>query len=114
MTPAPTEVAFFLPCLNDRVLPRPAIAAVLVLEHLGCRVEFPEAQRCCGQPLYNNGYRDGAAEAARHFIRVFESAPAGLCTCENRGMKCMNPTVGNERGRKSAVFPNIGKLLKRA
>jgi len=65
------EVAFFLPCLNDRVLPRPAIAAVKIIEHLGHRVVFPEEQRCCGQPFYNNGYRDSARECARHFIETF-------------------------------------------
>ena len=29
---------------------------MLLLEKLGCRVNFPEKQGCCGQPAINSGY----------------------------------------------------------
>ncbi len=66
------RVAFFVTCLTDSFYPRAGIAAAKVLEKLGCEVEFPTAQTCCGQPMFNNGYRDQARELAKHFVRVFE------------------------------------------
>ncbi len=66
------RIAFFVTCLTDSFYPRAGIAAVKVLEKLGCEVAFPTAQTCCGQPMFNNGYREGARELAKHFVRVFE------------------------------------------
>ncbi len=56
-----------------------------VLERLGYEVDFPEAQTCCGQPAFNSGYREEAAQVARHFLDVFRDAecivvPSGSCT----------------------------------
>lgn len=56
-----------------------------VLERLGYRVDFPEAQTCCGQPAFNTGYREEARRVARHFLSVFRDAeyvvvPSGSCT----------------------------------
>lgn len=69
------QVAFFVTCLTDGFYPRAGIAAVKVLEKLGCTVVFPEAQTCCGQPMFNNGYRDQARDLAKHLIKVFEPYP---------------------------------------
>lgn len=79
------KVAIFITCLTDTFYPRTGIAAVKVLEHLGCEVEFPEAQTCCGQPLYNNGYHDDTRDLAKRMIEVFEDCehvvcPSGSCT----------------------------------
>lgn len=86
MNPEPDHapVAFFVTCLADNFYPRGAIAAVRVLEHFGCRVEFPEAQTCCGQPMFNNGLEDAARDLARRMIAVFEPyavvvTPSGSC-----------------------------------
>ena len=78
------KVALFVTCLTDTFYPRSGIAVVKVLERLGCQVEFPQDQTCCGQPLYNNGFHDDARELARRMIRVFESSeyvvtPSGSC-----------------------------------
>jgi L-lactate dehydrogenase complex protein LldE len=56
-----------------------------VLERAGWRVDFPEAQTCCGQPAFNSGYREEARTVARHFLDVFQDAeyvvcPSGSCT----------------------------------
>lgn len=78
------KVSFFVTCLTDTFYPRSAIAAVKVLEHLGCEVDFPQAQTCCGQPMYNTGFHDDCADLARRMIRVFDHAeyvvtPSGSC-----------------------------------
>ena len=65
-------IALFITCLTENFYPRSGIAVVKVLEHLGHRVVFPQAQTCCGQPMYNNGYHDDARDLARRLIQVFD------------------------------------------
>ncbi|MFP1463655.1 heterodisulfide reductase-related iron-sulfur binding cluster [Escherichia coli] len=43
------NVNFFVTCIGDALKSRMARDSVLLLE-LGCRVNFPEKQGCCGQP----------------------------------------------------------------
>ncbi|CAM3790003.1 (Fe-S)-binding protein [Alkalicoccus chagannorensis] len=70
------NVALFLTCLGDAVYPASVgRSTVEVLERLGCEVDFPTAQTCCGQPAFNSGYHEDAKKAARHMIRTFEDAP---------------------------------------
>ncbi len=78
------KVALFVTCLTDTFYPRTGIAVVKVLERLGCEVLFPDAQTCCGQPMYNNGLHDEARDLARRLIDVFEPydyvvTPSGSC-----------------------------------
>lgn len=78
------NVSLFITCLTDAFYPRAGIAVVKVLEHLGCRVDFPLAQTCCGQPMYNNGFQEEARDLGRRMIRVFEKServvtPSGSC-----------------------------------
>jgi L-lactate dehydrogenase complex protein LldE len=75
----------FVTCVVDQLFPKVGIAVADVLERAGCRVEFPEAQTCCGQPAFNSGYRDEARAVATHFLDVFAGAeyivsPSGSCT----------------------------------
>ena len=48
------NVNFFVTCIGDALKSRMARDSVLLLEKLGCRVNFPEKQGCCGQPAINN------------------------------------------------------------
>jgi L-lactate dehydrogenase complex protein LldE len=78
------EVALFVTCLVDQLAPEAGVAAVRLLEAAGCRVAFPEAQSCCGQPALNTGEPEAAAVLARHFVEVFEPydavvTPSGSC-----------------------------------
>lgn len=68
------NVSFLPGCLCDVFYPRAAIAAVRVLEHIGCRVDCPAAATCCGQPMFNNGFRREARELARRVLRAFDGA----------------------------------------
>lgn len=60
------------------------MATVEVLEHLGCEVEFPEGQTCCGQPAFNAGDWDSARKVVRYTRAVFTGGepvvlPSGSC-----------------------------------
>ncbi|MBA4544476.1 MULTISPECIES: (Fe-S)-binding protein [Thermoactinomyces] len=78
------KVALFVTCLVDMFRTNVGKATVELLEHLGCEVEFPESQVCCGQPAYNSGYVEEAKKAAKNMIRAFEKTeyvvtPSGSC-----------------------------------
>jgi L-lactate dehydrogenase complex protein LldE len=68
------RASLFVTCFNDTLFPQTGRAVVRLLERLGCDVDFPLEQTCCGQMHMNSGYvREGAA-LARRFGRVFSDA----------------------------------------
>jgi L-lactate dehydrogenase complex protein LldE len=78
------KVSLFIPCTIDLMMPEIGEAVYKLLSHLGIRPVYHTNQTCCGQPLYNAGYRDQAKRAARHFIEVFGKdeiivSPSGSC-----------------------------------
>ncbi|MDO6459752.1 (Fe-S)-binding protein [Granulosicoccaceae sp. 1_MG-2023] len=78
------HVGLFVTCLVDAMRPSVGFAAVSLLEDAGCRISVPQAQTCCGQPVYNSGDDADAAALARNTIAAFESfdyvvAPSGSC-----------------------------------
>jgi L-lactate dehydrogenase complex protein LldE len=73
------RVALFITCFNDTLFPEAGRATVAVLERLGCEVEFPVEQTCCGQMHGNSGYHDEARPLAERFARVFAGADAVVC-----------------------------------
>ena len=80
----PTDVALFITCLTDQFYPHTGVAVTKILEHFGCTVHFPQAQTCCGQPFYNNGFHDQGRELAKRLIEIFEPydyivTPSGSC-----------------------------------
>ncbi|WP_163539293.1 (Fe-S)-binding protein [Gracilibacillus sp. YIM 98692] len=68
------KVSLFITCLGDVFYVNAGKSAVELLEHLGCEVDFPETQTCCGQPAYNSGYHRETKEVAKHMIEVMEDA----------------------------------------
>jgi len=68
------RVSLFITCFNDTLFPQAGMATVEVLERLGCEVDFPEEQTCCGQMHRNSGHTDEGAELCERFARVFASA----------------------------------------
>ena len=58
-------------CLCDAFYADAARATVEVLEHLGCTVEFPEGQTCCGQPAFNAGDWAASRKVVRHAVCTF-------------------------------------------
>ena len=88
------KVSLFITCLGDAYYPRAGIAAVKVLERLGCGVDFPTAQTCCGQMHVNTGYQPEALPLVRHFVETFEPyeaivAPSGSCVGSVRHQHAM-------------------------
>ncbi|WP_192457048.1 (Fe-S)-binding protein [Musicola keenii] len=80
------NVNFFVTCIGDALKSRMARDSVLLLEHLGCQVHFPEKQGCCGQPALNSGYVKDAIPGMKNLIMALEEnndpiiSPAGSCT----------------------------------
>jgi L-lactate dehydrogenase complex protein LldE len=68
------RVSLFITCFNDTLFPGVGIATTHLLERLGHRVDFPEAQTCCGQMHYNTGYQRETVPLVRHFVEVFGTA----------------------------------------
>jgi L-lactate dehydrogenase complex protein LldE len=68
------RVALFVTCFNDTLFPQTGRAVVRLLERLGCEVDFPLEQTCCGQMHMNSGYAREGAALARRFARVFDGA----------------------------------------
>jgi L-lactate dehydrogenase complex protein LldE len=73
------RVSLFVTCFNDTLFPQTGRAVVRLLERLGCEVEFPLEQTCCGQMHMNAGYAREGAALARRFARVFAAAEAVVC-----------------------------------
>jgi len=83
------KVSLMITCLGEMFYPEAGVATVNLLRRLGVEVDFPKAQTCCGQPLFNSGFHRDAREVARHTIEVFEGdrlvvAPSGSCAAMAR------------------------------
>jgi L-lactate dehydrogenase complex protein LldE len=84
LPPEGPRVALFVTCLVDLMRPSVGFAAVKLLEDAGCHVSVPTGQTCCGQPAYNSGDKDSAADLARQTIAALEGydyvvVPSGSC-----------------------------------
>lgn len=66
------KVAFFPGCLVDMFYPEVGMAAVRVLERLGCKLIVPDKQVCCGQPLFNSGYGKASVPIIKNVIDAYE------------------------------------------
>jgi L-lactate dehydrogenase complex protein LldE len=78
------QVSLFVTCLTDTFFPEVGEAVVQLLRRAGVRVDFPEAQTCCGQPAWNSGHHVEARALAAHFLDTFENSeyivtPSGSC-----------------------------------
>ncbi|MEH7121815.1 (Fe-S)-binding protein [Bacillus sp. JJ1532] len=78
------RVSLFATCLVDMFQSNVGKATVEVLERLGCTIDFPKDQVCCGQPAYNSGYVKESKEAMKRMIEAFEDSeyvvsPSGSC-----------------------------------
>lgn len=102
------RVALFATCFNDTLFPAAPRATVELLERLGCAVEFPEAQTCCGQMFTNTGYAARSLPLVRSFLEVFGSydavvAPSGSCVGSVREQHAMVARHGGDEGLARAV-----------
>jgi L-lactate dehydrogenase complex protein LldE len=73
------KVALFIPCFVDQLSPQVGMDMAHVLRRIGCELNFPAEQTCCGQPAFNTGYWKDARPLAERFVRVFHEADAIIC-----------------------------------
>ena len=77
--PAARRVAYFHGCGANWSEPGTGEMTVRLLEHLGCRVEVPRRQACCGLPAQSNGMFDVARRYVRRMARrLAPAARAGI------------------------------------
>ncbi len=77
-------VGLFVPCYVDQFYPKAAIATLELLEKLGVKVNFPERQTCCGQPMANSGFAHLTQACDELFTENFADfdyiiCPSGSC-----------------------------------
>jgi L-lactate dehydrogenase complex protein LldE len=81
----PIKAQLFITCLAEQFFSPMLKDMVTVLERLGVQCEFPEAQTCCGQPMFNGGFQSQARDLARKWIEAFDRtdgyilSPSGSC-----------------------------------
>lgn len=84
-------IDLFIPCTIDLFRPQIGLATLKLLENVGCSVNYPLEQTCCGRPAYQEGYWDEAKSLGDKFIREFHGdrmvvCPSSACT----GMVCQH------------------------
>ena len=90
MTQVPaTRTSLFATCIVDQLYPQVGVSVVRVLRHLGVEVDYPPDQTCCGQPLYNSGFNQGAKRLAARVLDSFQDSqylvvPSGSCAAMMR------------------------------
>ena len=83
------RVALFVTCFNDTLFPQAGRATVEILERVGCEVDFPLEQTCCGQMHVNSGYEHDVQALMERFNRVFAGyeavvSPSASCVAHVR------------------------------
>ncbi len=83
------RVGLFVPCYIDAFEPEIGVAALELLERLGCEVDYPFDQTCCGQPMTNAGCHEEAKATEALFVRNFRDydyivGPSGSCVHQVR------------------------------
>ncbi|RYM05130.1 (Fe-S)-binding protein [Sporolactobacillus sp. THM7-7] len=78
------KVSLFTTCLGELFYTDVLKDVTEVLERLGCDIDLPSGQICCGQPAYNSGYATDAKGPAKQMIKAFEHSnyivcPSGSC-----------------------------------
>ncbi len=82
--PTGKSVQLMTTCLCDAFYADVAQATVEILEYLGCEIELPDGQTCCGQPAFNAGDWTSSRKVVRHTAKVFAGekpiiVPSGSC-----------------------------------
>ena len=114
------RVGLFIPCYVDAFHPEVGIATLELLERLGCDVEYPFDQTCCGQPMTNTGCHAESAATEALFVRNFVAydyvvCPSGSCANQVRyNLDAIEQTeeVKQVRARTFEVVEFLHDILK--
>jgi len=107
------KVSLFVPCFIDASFPDVGVALLELLERVGCDVDFPLQQTCCGHPMGNSGC--GKDAVGTEALRVKNScgcdyivAPSGSSVHHLRDhMTAIEPTA-----QSRAVRANTYELVE--
>ncbi len=107
------NIGLFVPCYIDQFYPHVAVATLELLERLGCDVEYPLGQTCCGQPMANAGCEVESEAAHRLFddnFRNFEYVvgPSGSCVLHIREHVYGASGLGAAAGTAATGAPGLG------
>ncbi len=114
------RIALFVPCYMDAFEPEVGVATLELLERLGCTVEYPFDQTCCGQPMTNTGCHAESAATEALFVRNFTGfdyivCPSGSCVHqvrENLTAIEQTDTVREVRARTFELTEFLHDILK--
>lgn len=103
------RVGLFVPCYVDAFEPEVGIATLELLERLGCTVEYPFDQTCCGQPMTNTGCHAEAAATEALFVENFSGfdyvvAPSGSCVHQVREHLTAIPQTDEVRHVRASTY----------
>lgn len=78
------KIGLFIPCYVNAIYPEVGVATYKLLDYLGCDVDYPLKQTCCGQPMANAGFEAEALPLALSFEKLFDAydyviAPSASC-----------------------------------
>jgi L-lactate dehydrogenase complex protein LldE len=107
-------ISLFIACYNDTLFPETGKAVVKVLERLGHKVEFRDAQTCCGQMHYNTGYHPDALGLMRQFIDVFRDAEV-ICVPSSSCVSMMRdhyPKMAKQAGLEKEVADLLPRIFE--
>lgn len=114
------NIGLFIPCYIDQFYPQVGIATLELLEKLGCQVDYPMGQTCCGQPMANTGLEQEAIPAYHNFINNFATydyivTPSGSCAYHVRkhyGIIAQTEAVTHVRRRTLDLSEFLLDVLK--
>jgi len=72
-------VDLYIPCYIDQYQPATARNTLKLLQKVGCGVNYNIEQTCCGQPAFEDGYRDACKEVGEKLIREFQDERYIVC-----------------------------------
>lgn len=112
-TTAGPRVGLFLGCAGETFTPQVNRAVVAVLQRLGCSIETPAGQGCCGALAYHEGRAQDATQAWHALAQFFgaEGAPEHLITTAAGCGSMLHdlPRVADELKLQEATVRRMGE-----
>jgi glycolate oxidase iron-sulfur subunit len=107
------SVALLTGCVMPHLYPRSHAATVRVLNRLGYRVVFPDAQTCCGALSLHAGDREFARALARHNVDAFLAADVSAVIVNSAGCGSTMKEYGELLGSDAAYAGRAATIASR-
>jgi len=106
------KVQLFIPCYVDQFYPQVGIATFQLLKKLGCDVDYPLNQTCCGQPMANAGFNHIAQSCNDNFINNFSGTEYIVCPSGSCTLHIKEHLGGSDKNRVNSISKNIFELTE--